>query len=55
VSSAGAGQYVEAAASVDPFVVLVGEDGPYEPNEGGAREDPDDIGPPPDFVGESLP
>jgi len=28
VSSAGAGQYVEAAASLDPFIVLVGEDGP---------------------------
>lgn len=54
MSSAGAGQYVEAAVSFDPFVVLLGEDGSDEPNEAGAREDPDDIGPPPDFVVESL-
>jgi hypothetical protein len=46
---AGAGEDVEAevAAAFGPFVVLLGQDGADEPDQGvTAGEDPDDVGPP---------
>lgn len=52
VVAAGSGEYVESevAASFDPLVVLLGQDRPDEPDQGGAiGEDPDHIGPPADF------
>ena len=47
VSDAGAGQDVEAevAAAFGPFVMLLGEDGADEADQGvAAGEDPDDVG-----------
>ena len=46
---AGAGQDVQAevAAALSPFVVLLGQDGAHEADQGvTAGEDPDDVGPP---------
>jgi hypothetical protein len=54
---AGSGQDVdtEVAAPFGPFVVLLGQDGADEPYEGVAvGEDPDDVGPPPDFSVQSF-
>lgn len=57
MGAAGAGEHVEAeiAAGFDPLVVLLGEDGSDEPDEGGAiGEDSDDIGSAADLLVQSL-
>ena len=54
---AGSGEGVEAevAASFGPFVVLLGEDGAHEADQGVAvGEDADDVGAPPDFAVEAF-
>jgi hypothetical protein len=53
----GAGQDLEAevAASFGPFVVLLGEDGAGQADEGvAAGEDPDDVGAPADLAVQPL-
>jgi hypothetical protein len=43
------------AAGFGPFVVLLGQDGADEADDGvAAGEDTDDVGPPPDFLVEAL-
>jgi hypothetical protein len=54
---AGAGQDVlaEVAAPLGPFVVLLGEDGAEEADQGiAAGEDPDDVGAAADLAVEAL-
>ena len=50
---AAGGEYFgsHVAAGLGPFVVLLGQDGADKADDGVAvREDPDDVGPPPDFL-----
>ena len=52
------GEYLGAhvAAGFGPLVVLLGEDGADEADDGvAAGEDPDHVGPPPDFLVEPFP
>jgi hypothetical protein len=42
------------AAAVGPFIVLFGQDGADEANEGAAGEDADDVGAAADFFVESV-
>jgi hypothetical protein len=54
---AAGGEYFgsHVAAGFGPFVVLLGQDGADEPDDGVAvREDPDDVGPSPYFFIEAL-
>jgi hypothetical protein len=55
-SNSAFGQEFEAhvAAAVGPFIVLFGQDGADEANEGAAGEDADDVGAAADFFVESF-